>query len=95
MKKFIAADFSKKIATVAGATTILVVAFAMFMIYRTNDLSALVTLIVSVFGITSVVVGFYFWKARLENSIKLRQKYGAEVFNDAKGGFDDGTNYSA
>ena len=34
-------------------------------------------------GQALAAVGFYYWKARAENRIKLRKKNGAEIYNDA------------
>lgn len=34
--------------------------------------------------ILATVTGFYYSKAKAENRIKLRQKYGPEVYNDSK-----------
>lgn len=82
MKKKI--EFSKLIMLTVGAVTIIVTAFALFMIWKTQDLSPLAYLIPAVFAELSVGTGFYYTKAKAENRIKLRQKYGSEIYNDTK-----------
>ena len=81
MKKI---EFSKLIMLVVGAVTILVTAFTVFMIWKTQDLSPLAYLIPAVFTELSVGTGFYYSKAKAENRIKLRKKYGSEIYNDTK-----------
>lgn len=82
MKKL---EFSKKIMVFSGAVTIIVTAFTLFMVYKTENLEPLVYLIPSAFGSYGAGEAFYYAKAKVENQIKLRKKYGSEVFNDAKG----------
>ncbi len=47
--------------------------------WKTNDLSALPTLITVVFGALAVGEGFYYNKAKKENEIKLSKKYNIEM----------------
>jgi hypothetical protein len=82
MKKI---EFSKIIMGVTSAVTISVTAFSLYMILETKDLSPLAYLIPAVFGEMGVATGFYYSKAKVENRIKLRKKYGAEIYNDVKG----------
>ena len=77
-------EFSKKIMLVVGAVTILVTAFTILMVWKTQDLSPLAYLIPAVFAELSVGTGFYYSKAKAENRIKLRNKYGSEIYNDTK-----------
>ena len=81
MKKL---EFSKKIMLVVGAVTIVVTAFTLLMVWKTLDLSPLAYLIPAVFAELSVGTGFYYSKAKAENRIKLRNKYGSEIYNDTK-----------
>lgn len=78
------AEFSKLILIVVGAVTVLVVAFTLIMVWRTNDLSPLGYLIPAVFAELAAATGFYYSKAKAENRIKLRKLYGPEIYNDAK-----------
>lgn len=78
-------EFSKLIMYFSGAVVILITAFTMFMIYRTENLDPLSYLIPAVFGAFATAAGFYYSKAKKENEIKLRKKYGAEIYNDVKG----------
>ena len=82
MKKI---EFSKQIMLFSGAVVILITAFTLFMIFRTDNLDPLMYLIPAAFGAFGTAAGFYFSKAKKENEIKLRKKYGAEIYNDVKG----------
>ena len=82
MKKI---EFSKLIMIFTGAVVILITAFTMFMIFRTNNLDPLMYLIPAAFGAFGTAAGFYFSKAKRENEIKLRKEYGSEIYNDVKG----------
>lgn len=77
-------EFSKLILICAGAVTVLVTAFTFIMVWRTNDLSPLAYLIPAVFAELATATGFYYSKAKAENRIKLRKKYGADIYNDSK-----------
>lgn len=69
-------EFSKKIIIFISAFSILVAVFSIILMWRTGDLSALSYLIPSVFTELTAATGFYYWKARTENKIKLLKKYG-------------------
>ena len=71
-------EFSKIIISTVGAVTIFVTAFTLVMVWRTGDTSPLAYLI------PAVATGFYYSKAKAENRIKLRKKYGPEIYNDTK-----------
>lgn len=81
-------EFSKWIMLVVGAVTIVVIAFTLAVVWHTGDTSPLGYLIPAVFAELATATGFYYWKARQENSIKLRKKYGAEIYNDTHEGID-------
>ena len=80
-------EFSKMIMFVVGAVTIAVTAFTLTIVKETGDTSPLAYLIPAVFAEFATSTGFYYWKARTENKIKLRKKYGEEIYNDTKGDF--------
>ena len=82
MKKF---EFSKLISIFSGAVVITTTAFTLFMVYKTNNLDPLIYLIPAAFGAFGTAAGFYYSKAKRENEIKLRKKYGAEIYNETKG----------
>ena len=78
-------EFSKKILLVAGITNLAVIIFACVMMWRTFDTSPLAYLIPSVAAEVATGTGYYYWKAKAENQIKLKQIYGNqadEVAND-------------
>lgn len=64
-------EFSKLIFCVDTILTISVTIFGCVLMWRTADLSALPTLLSLAFGAYATTTGFYFWKARKENEIKL------------------------
>lgn len=45
--------------------------FVCFMIYKTGDLSPFSYLIPSIFGLSTTAIGFYSWKAKAENKLKI------------------------
>lgn len=77
-------EFSKVILAVVGAVTGIVTAFTLAIVWKTGDTSPLAYLIPAVFAELATATGFYYSKAKAENRIKLRQKYGPEVYNDSK-----------
>ena len=77
-------EFSKVMMSGVGAATIVVTAFTLVMVWRTGDTSPLAYLIPAVFAETAAATGFYYSKAKAENRIKLRKKYGPEIYNDTK-----------
>lgn len=81
-------EFSKLIIFCISSVAFALTVFTMVMVWNTNDTTALSYLIPSVFTALAASTGFYYNKAKLENQIKLRKKYGSEIYNDAKGGSD-------
>lgn len=77
-------EFSKVILATVGAVTGIVTAFTLAVVWKTGDTSPLAYLIPAVFAEFATATGFYYSKAKAENRIKLRQKYGPEVYNDSK-----------
>ena len=77
-------EFTKVILAVVGAVTGIVTAFTLAVVWKTGDTSPLAYLIPAVFAELATATGFYYSKAKAENRIKLRQKYGPEVYNDSK-----------
>lgn len=72
-------EFSKKIFTGVTIATIIVVIFSLIMIWRTCDLTPLSYLIPSVFTELATATGFYYYKAKRENEIKLSLIYGKKA----------------
>lgn len=64
-------SFSKLLCIIIMSITVLVVVFTIILMVITNDLSPLEYLIPSVFVEASVISGFYSYKAKTENKIKL------------------------
>ena len=85
MKKL--CEFSKIIFILVTILTVYVTISAVNLANRTNDTSVYIYLIPAVFAELATATGFYYVKAKAENNIKLRKKYGAEIYNDTKGDF--------
>lgn len=83
-------EFSKKIMVAVFAINIIVIAFALVMMWRTCDLSPMAYLVPAVAAETATGTGFYYTKAKVENRIKLMKQYNVEPteqsFNE-QGGF--------
>ena len=73
-------EFSKKILIVLSVWAGIITAFSMLMIWITQDTGALEWLITTTAAAVDVALGFYFWKARAENKIKLYKYYGREAY---------------
>lgn len=86
-------EFSKKIIIFMTVFTIVITVYALALMWRTGDTSPLAYLIPSVFTEYATATGFYYWKARAENKIKLMQRYGKtaeKAFNDQQNFYDNG-----
>ena len=66
-------EFSKKILILVALVTIIVIAYTLVMVAITRDLMPLNYLIPALFGEVATGTGFYYWKAKQENMIKLKQ----------------------
>ena len=75
-------EFSKIIFIGVSILALAVTVFACAVIWRTGDTSALAYLIPAVFAEAATGTGFYYWKARAENKIKLKAQYKLDV-NDS------------
>ncbi len=77
-------EFSKRILTMVAKATAAIVVAAFVLMWRTGDTSALAYIVPGIFAELSAATGFYFWKAKAENMIKLdieRKKLGLETHN--------------
>lgn len=72
-------EFSKLIVVLAIVMWIAVNVFGMVMMAITMNLSPLVYVIGSVDAVMAVVCGFYSYKAKAENMIKLKKLYGVDT----------------
>lgn len=64
-------EFSKTILQTVAAATIVIVVFSFALMWKTRDTSPLAYIIPGIFTELSAATGFYFWKAKAENEIKL------------------------
>lgn len=67
-------EFSKKIFNIIITIFIIVIAYSMALMWKTDDTSALSYLIPSVGALAGTATGFYFWKSKYENIIKLSKE---------------------
>jgi hypothetical protein len=72
-------EFSKLMAVLAVGTWILNNLFGYTIIILFCDPSPFVYIQGSVNAVVAIVLGFYFWKSRTENIIKLRRIYGIDA----------------
>lgn len=83
-------EFSKKLLIISYLIGILIIAYAMFiqlLIISSNyqgDSSIVTGLIAGAFAEMGVVSGFYKWKAKAENIVKLQKLYGEEMIEKIK-----------
>lgn len=66
-------------AVIAITMWVFVNLFGMVMVVFTADTSPLMYVIPSVDAVVAAIIGFYLWKARAENQIKLKKIYGVDV----------------
>ena len=67
-------EFSKKIFNIVITLFIIVIFYAMTLMWKTNTTDGLMYLIPAVGTLASVTIGFYYWKAKMENIVKLSKE---------------------
>ena len=67
-------EFSKKIFNIVITLFIIVIFYAMALMWKTDTTDGLMYLIPAVGTLASVTVGFYYWKAKMENMVKLSKE---------------------
>lgn len=67
-------EFSKKIFNIVITLFIIVIFYAMALMWKTDTTDGLMYLIPAVGALASVTVGFYYWKAKMENMVKLSKE---------------------
>ena len=72
-------EFSKLIFCVDTILTTAATVYSCVLMWRTGDTSALPTLLSLAWGAYATATGFYFWKARKENEIKLLKANHIEI----------------
>lgn len=75
-KKF---EYSKVIILVIGITLEVVILFAMVMVVLTMDTTILDRVLIGLFSMADIGIGFYYSKAAIENKVKLRAIYGEKL----------------
>ena len=64
-------EFSKTILRAVALATVVIVALSFILMWKTGDTTPLAYIIPGIFTELSAATGFYFWKAKAENQIKL------------------------
>jgi hypothetical protein len=82
-------EFSKKIFVGVALANIIIIAFAIYMIYITGDLTPLSYLIPAAAAEMATTTGFYYSKAKAENKIKLMSNNNEESKPEDIGSADD------
>ena len=82
-------EFSKKIFIFVAAVTVIVTAFTMYMVWETKDLSPLIYLIPAIFAETASATGFYYWKSKAENQLKIARSIKEEKLCDEINGMKE------
>lgn len=73
-------EFSKIIFYVVITLYIIIMLFCMALLWRdTANSSDISYIIASITTLTTTTIGFYFWKAKMENMIKLSKKYNKPI----------------
>lgn len=72
-------ETSKVILLVIGVSLAVTILFSMVMMVITHDLSPIDWILTGMYGLAATAVGFYYNKAKAENKIKLKKKYGKEL----------------
>ncbi len=79
------AEFSKIWLILSGTVCLIVTLYTLYMVRVTGDLSPLTTLITVLFGDLGIGTAFYYNKAKAENRIKLKMKYGIDAYSEESG----------
>jgi hypothetical protein len=74
-------EFSKIILAVVALATIAICVVSFVLMFKTMDLSPLSYIITGIFAELASATGFYYWKARAENIVKLRILLGDNTMN--------------
>lgn len=67
-------EFSKKIFNIVITLFVIVLFYSMALMWKVGTTDGLMYLIPAVGTLASVTVGFYFWKAKMENMVKLSKE---------------------
>ncbi|MBR5421008.1 MAG: phage tail tape measure protein [Lachnospiraceae bacterium] len=71
-------EFSKVILAVVALATIAIVVASFVLMFKTMDLTPLAYIVPGIFAELASATGFYYWKARAENMIKLKALMGEQ-----------------
>lgn len=72
---FSPAEYSKLIVAVETLIRLGVIIFCCSMIKKTGDLTPFAYLIPMEEAVCGITYGYYFWKAKAENVVRMKQKY--------------------
>lgn len=72
-------EFSKIILLTVAAVTAIVIIASFALMFYTQTVDPLNAIIVGLFTAVDTAIGFYYWKARKENELKILNSHGKEV----------------
>lgn len=78
MNKF---EFSKLILVVAYITAVVFTALTAYVALAGGDAASFANIVLAIWGTVSVGVGFYFWKAKAENIVKIAKTIPQKVLD--------------
>ena len=67
-------EFSKRIFNIVITLFIIVIFYSMALMWKAGTRDGLMYLIPAVGTLASVTIGFYYWKAKMENMVKLSKE---------------------
>lgn len=77
-------EFSKKIVIFFVMFLCSILGTSFYIMYKIQDISALGEIIIGTFGMGTIILGFYFWKAKSENIVKIMNEHGESVADKVK-----------
>lgn len=86
-------EFSKVIFWLIFGLNLYVLIFSSIIMWHTMDLSPLAYIIPAESGVFATAVGFYYWKAKAENKLKLLAKYKITPTQETLDNIDNTNNF--
>lgn len=87
MKKKI--EFSKLIVIAVSVFILSIVGVSFYLMFQLGDLSALTEIIIGAFALGSLTYGYYFWKSKNENLVKIMNQLPQEYQEEVKSELED------
>ena len=78
MNKF---EFSKLILVVAYFTAVVFTALTAWVAIQGGDAASFANIVLAIWALVSTAVGFYFWKAKAENIVKISKEIPKKILD--------------